>query len=66
MQLQLDGEASVLLVEIGSQELLCRGWLSLQKHSAGRQFSSAGFYPGDPCAEMASRLCFLNLSPVSH
>ena len=41
--LWLDGEAAVLLlVDTGLQELHCKGRLTRQKHSAGRQFS-AGF-----------------------
>ena len=40
-QIQLEGEASVLFIEIGFQELL-KGWLRWQKHSIGRWFC-AGF-----------------------
>ena len=35
------GKASVLLVEIGLRELLYKGQLRWQNHSAGRQFSAA-------------------------
>ena len=54
------GKAEVLLVEIGFQELFYKDWLSWQKHTAGRQFSTSFSLKCSLCerppAEMAARL----------
>ena len=68
-QLDWMGKASVLLVELGFQELLCKGWLRWQEHSAGSHLSAEAGSPGQaspwsalcergPWAEGAARLCF--------
>ena len=66
-------KASVLLVEIGFQELLHKGWLRMQKHSVSRQLSAGGswfragfflkfsFHEGPPCKNGCQPLLVLLL-----
>ena len=63
------GQVSVLLAEIGFQELLYNGWLSQQKHSADRQFSTGIFLKhglSERLFNNGHQALSLNLNPISH
>lgn len=58
------GKPQVLPFEIGFQDLLYKAGLAIQRR--GRLLPGSAICAGGPCVEMAAKLCFLYLSPVSY